>query len=130
MVVYNGENHFKYLASYVNYHPEIYHGPEKTSSNIMNPLNERFYDNFKPDYTACELFIRAVGYDIDNSTLIGHCLLRQRSSLKEKNKIWTEIQLKEYSNVWQECILKAQKRTTGRYTVPSKKKIKLESDTN
>ena len=96
----------------------------------MNPLDVGYSDSFEPDYTACELFIRAVGYDIDNSTLIGHRLLLQRSSLKEKSKIWTEIQMKEYGNVWRDCILKAQKRITGsKYRGANKKNIKVEKDT-
>ena len=69
MLVYNGNGHFEYLFE-GNTSPQSSHiveskdNHEKTTTALL-PSDEAFYNNFTPDYTACELMICAVGYDID-----------------------------------------------------------------
>ena len=88
MLVYNGIDHFEYLLMRNQSSPtsHIIKSIDKKNKILdeILPSEESFYDNFTPDYTSCELMIRAIGYEIDQSSLIGHRLLLHRSSLYQK----------------------------------------------
>ena len=62
--------------------------PRTKIITVITLSDETWYETFEPDYTTCELLIRAVGYDIDELDLIGHCLLLQISSFNEKSDWW------------------------------------------
>lgn len=141
MIVYNGTNHFGYLKSHETDSDEVdNHDSSKDARNMhgavdvkeesfelinLHPMNEEYYEPFIPDYTSCELFIRAIGYDIESSSLIGHRLLLRRSTVSQKEKSWVTKQLTLYQSVWTDCVEKSQNRTTG-YRLNSKiKKISV-----
>ena len=40
----------------------------KNNVEKCTPFDVEFYESFIPDYTSCQIFIEAVGYDLDSST--------------------------------------------------------------
>ena len=115
MIVFDGINHFGYLHLHQpTRSDEVYEcttAQESDKTETYIPLDENFYKPFEPDYNDCENFIRAIGYEIDNSTLIGHRLLLLRSSCNKKAVSYRKHQIKLYKDVWENCIQKAQNRT-------------------
>ena len=84
MIVYNGENHFGYLEcnsrDRTPFRGKCIDNDEVSETKKMiSPLDEDFYLPYEPDYTSCKIFIRAIGYDVDKSSLIGHRVLLSRS---------------------------------------------------
>ena len=53
-----------------------------------NPFEEDFYKLFEPEYIDCEFFIKAIGYDIDVSTLMGHSVSLTRSASNKKTQTY------------------------------------------
>ena len=84
MIVYNGLDLFKYLDSSDTVIDAIElkatsddHEPlcKESSSPLeesSSPLDESYYKPFDPDYTSCQLLIQVIGYENEESLLIGY----------------------------------------------------------
>ena len=101
MIVCNRVNHFGYLScNSRNRSPfrdrSIDDDEFSETDKIVSPLDEDYYLPYEPDYTSCETFIRAIGYDIDKSSLIGHRVLLSRSLFKKKSTAWNKEKNETY----------------------------------
>lgn len=101
MIVYNGVNHFGYLSCNSR-NKSLFRGRSidddefLETDKILSPLDEDYYPLYEPDYTSCEAFIRAIGYDIDKSSLIEHRVFLSESLIKKKGTAWKKEQTKMY----------------------------------
>ena len=104
MIVYNGENRFSYLSC--NSRDTTPFRGTSIDDNDISATEKRIFSSDKdyylpyaPDYTSCEIFIRAIGYDIDTLSLIGHRVLLSRSSFKNKGTAWQKEQKNVYTSL-------------------------------
>jgi len=99
--------------------------PHAKKGEGINPSDEDYYLPYKPDYTSCEIFIRAIGYDIDESSLIGHRLLLMRLLVKSNSKFWKNEQNATYKRILEKCINKGRMRQVRTVRNPCKRVVKV-----
>lgn len=67
-------------------------------------MDKCYYQPFIPDYNVCENSIRTIGYNIDESSLVGHRLLLHRSHVDDKVELWIKHERNCIQCEWEKCL--------------------------